>query len=549
MKYQFKKLAAAIVLTVPVSLTEIALARGIKNQIPVTQKERQYEFICKFSKAATTPSSKNSNSAEIRDNPKTLRIQGKDLVVTPIFDSTEASAASSATNGNKKRKADFSSLKQFYAMSSNNATIEELHNIAKELESTNQVEYCEFIPKYTPPPADIAPVSTDYSAYQDHIQPDPGIDVTYARSLGLTGSNVTIADIEHDWNLDHEDLIDQNVRFGNERVPSVFSSHGTGVIGILIAGDNGYGMTGTVPDAEVIVFTHSHGQYGRNLALARTIAALSAGDIIILEMQTAGPQTPGSWTISDNPGKSYGPPDYDRSIWDLVKIATDAGIHVVTTAGNGNVDLDHSLYDDYRARGDNGSILVGAGSSTAQHYKLNFSTYGSPLHLQGWGENVWTLGTGDLAKFGDDDNQAYTHSFNGTSSAAPIVASAVALVQDYAETFLGRDISPLEMRTLLIETGIAQGEGGLIGPLPNIRAAIERLSEEISSGNICDGINEYPNWTAQDWPGGPYNHANALDKMVYQGGLYEANWYTASVPGSDPSWLSLGACATSSAAH
>lgn len=546
MKYQFKKLAAAIALTVPVSLTEIALARGIKNQTPVTQKERQYEFICKFAKTATTPSSKNSNSAEIRDNPKTLRIQGKDLVVTPIFDSTEASAASSATNGNKKRKADFSSLKQFYAMSSNNATIEELHNIAKELESTNQVEYCEFIPKYTPPPADIAPLSTDYSAYQDHIQPDPGIDVTYARSLGLTGSNVTIADIEYDWNLDHEDLVDQNVSFGTERTPIDNPSHGTGVIGILVAGDNGYGMTGTVPNAEVIVFTEMR---GRGIAIIRAIEALSPGDIIILEMQRGGPQTPGSIEETNFPGESFVPADYDAVIWQLVNVATDLGIHVIATAGNGNVDLDHSLYDDYRARGDNGSIMVGAGSSTALHNKLSVSTYGSPIHLQGWGENVWTLGTGDLAKFGDDDNQAYTHSFNGTSSAAPIVASAVALVQDYAETFLGRDISPLEMRTLLIETGIAQGEGGLIGPLPNIRAAIERLSEEISSGNICDGINEYPNWTAQDWPGGPYNHANALDKMVYQGGLYEANWYTSSVPGSDPSWLSLGACATSPTAN
>ncbi|WP_018016276.1 cellulose-binding domain-containing protein [Teredinibacter turnerae] len=546
MKYQFKKFAAAIALTVPVSLTKIALARGIENQIPVTQKDQQYEFVCKFAKTATTPSSKNSNSAENRRNPKTLQIQGKDLVVTPIFDSTEAPAASSVSSDNKINKADLSGLNQFYRMSSSRASNDELHQMARELEATNQVEYCEFIPKYTPPPADIAPLSTDYSAYQGHIEPDPGIDVAYARSLGLTGSNVTIADIERDWNLDHEDLVDQNVRFGTARSPDDAAHHGTGVIGILVAGDNGYGMTGTVPDAEMIVFSE---EVGRLQALSDAITALSPGDIIILEMQRGGPQTPGSIKEVKYPGESFVPADYDRSIWDTVKIATDAGIHVVATAGNGNVNLDHSLYDDYRARGDNGSIMVGAGSSTALHNKLTFSTYGSPLHLQGWGENVWTLGTGNLAKFGNDDNQAYTYSFNGTSSAAPIVASAVALVQDYAETFLGRDISPLEMRTLLIETGIAQGEGGLIGPLPNIRAAIERLSEEISSGNICDGINEYPNWTARDWPGGPYNHANALDKMVYQGGLYEANWYTSSVPGSDPSWLSLGACATSPTAN
>lgn len=547
MKYQSRKLAAAIALALPVSLTNIAFAQGFENQMTVPKEGQQYEFICKFAKTATTPPSSKFSSAVNVSNPRTIRVQSKDLIITPIFDFPAPPPASSVTNGNEKRKADLSGLKQFYTMASSHASSEELYQIAKELESTNQVEYCEFIPKNTPPPADIAPVSTNFSGAQGHIQSDPGIDVTYARSLGLTGSNITIADIEHDWNLEHEDLVDQNVRFGNERFAVDDSSHGTGVIGILVAGDNGYGMTGTVPDAEVIVFTE---RVGRVRAVVQAIAALSPGDIIILEMQRGGPQTPGSSSNTDIPGEeSFVPADYDRPLWDIVKIATDVGIHVVATAGNGNVDLDNSLYDDYRARGDNGSIMVGAGSSSAQHSKLHNSTYGSPVHLQGWGEKVWTLGTGSLAKFGDDVNQHYTRTFNGTSSAAPIVASAVALVQDYAETFLGRDISPREMRTLLIETGITQGAGGLVGPLPNIRAAIERLSDEIPSDNICDGVNEYPNWTARDWSGGLYSHANVHDKMVYEGGLYAANWYTSSVPGSDQSWLSLGACVTSSTAN
>ena len=63
-----------------------------------------------------------------------------------------------------------------------------------------------------------------------------------------------------------------------------------------------------------------------------------------------------------------------------------------------------------------------------------------------------------------------------------------------------------------------------------------------NGGGICDGVNVYPNWTAKDWPGGEYNHANAGDQMVYQNSLFQANWYTTSVPGSDSSWTSLGAC-------
>lgn len=58
----------------------------------------------------------------------------------------------------------------------------------------------------------------------------------------------------------------------------------------------------------------------------------------------------------------------------------------------------------------------------------------------------------------------------------------------------------------------------------------------------CDGVNEYPNWTAKDWAGGDYNHAEAGDQLVYQSQLFQANWYTHSVPGSDASWTLLGAC-------
>jgi len=49
-------------------------------------------------------------------------------------------------------------------------------------------------------------------------------------------------------------------------------------------------------------------------------------------------------------------------------------------------------------------------------------------------------------------------------------------------------------------------------------------------------VNEYPNWTARDWPGGPYNHANSGQLMSYQGEVFQANWYTSVVPGSDASW-------------
>jgi len=58
----------------------------------------------------------------------------------------------------------------------------------------------------------------------------------------------------------------------------------------------------------------------------------------------------------------------------------------------------------------------------------------------------------------------------------------------------------------------------------------------------CAGINVYPNWTANDWPGTPNTHNEAGDLMQYQGNVYNANWYTNSVPGSDYSWTFVRIC-------
>ncbi|WP_429739087.1 chitinase C-terminal domain-containing protein [Enterovibrio makurazakiensis] len=53
----------------------------------------------------------------------------------------------------------------------------------------------------------------------------------------------------------------------------------------------------------------------------------------------------------------------------------------------------------------------------------------------------------------------------------------------------------------------------------------------------CDtaGLVVYPNLPQTDWQGNP-SHASAGDKVVNDGKVYQANWWTASVPGSDGSW-------------
>lgn len=341
-------------------------------------------------------------------------------------------------------------------------------DLARSFGDLASVEYVYLEPLAVPPPTDLAPPTDDLSAEQGYRA---AIDIDFAVATGATGAGVRLSDCEYGWNLAHEDLMETGgeIEPGQTVAPDVaafgWDDHGTAVIGITSAPSNGYGVSGMVPDASLAVFPEwtVEGSFRRAAAISAAVAASQPGDVVLLEMQTSGP------------GGGYGPAELDPAVWAVVKQATDAGIIVVAAAGNGSQDLDSADYAEYRSRGDSGAILVGAGS--AARSPLFFTTYGSAVHVQGWGEQVVTAGYGDVV-FGDGVNQDYTRSFGGTSSASPIVTSAVVAVQSYAKAVLGRPLTPLEMRQLLIDTGTPQDATTVaqhIGPLPNVRRAIEAL--------------------------------------------------------------------------
>ncbi|PHJ43407.1 glycosyl hydrolase family 18 protein [Vibrio sp. PID17_43] len=69
---------------------------------------------------------------------------------------------------------------------------------------------------------------------------------------------------------------------------------------------------------------------------------------------------------------------------------------------------------------------------------------------------------------------------------------------------------------------------------------------ELNSGTggaepgTCDtaGLVTYPDFPQTDWQGNP-SHANQGDKVIHNGVVYKANWWTASEPGSDGSWSTV----------
>jgi hypothetical protein len=113
------------------------------------------------------------------------------------------------------------------------------------------------------------------------------------------------------------------------------------------------------------------------------------------------------------------------------------------------------------------------------------------VNLQGWGQRVTTTGYGGLFS-AEGTNRFYTSGFGGTSSATPIVTSAVATVSSVLEAVTGSVPDPWSVRSALESTGSPQEDGTFpstqkIGPLPDARAAIWQLL----GGSDCN-LNNQP---------------------------------------------------------
>jgi len=286
---------------------------------------------------------------------------------------------------------------------------------------------------------------------------------------GADGDGMTFVDVEYDWALKHEDLGLPSDRDIETLTPDPFGGpdHGTAVLGILSGVPNSFGVTGIVPAARPFVARASTVQLGYQPARAIGLAmsVLNPGDVIVIEQQ--------NWVCGT---EDYGPLEYYQDVFDAISVATAKGIIVVAAAGNGSVNLDRAEClgaFDRRLR-DSQAIIVGAGSS-ADRSRLDFSSYGARVDVQGWGENVATTGYGDAFNPDNDVRRYYTRSFNGTSSATPIVAGAVLVIQGVRKACGLPPTTPLEMRDLLMRTGVTQGEprSTHIGPLPNIAAALK----------------------------------------------------------------------------
>ncbi len=373
-----------------------------------------------------------------------------------------------------------------------NADIEAL---VRQFADDPDVEYACIAGIPAPPPQ--TPDFTGQQDYQD-MAPD-GVDAQYAWFFpGGDGTGIQMCDCEYGFNPNHEDLPAVTVVSNRDGDLAQYESHGTAVLGELGAISDAKGVTGTCRGATFMFASESGGH--RLDCIKDAILALNAGDILVLEMQ-AGPAP-------------YKPAEYDPDIHAWVSTAVGLGIVVVAAAGNGSIDLTTTadangkfIWDpaspDYN---DSGAIIVGAGGSTSNqnpHSKLSFSDYGARVNCQGWGQDVVTTGH-DGGLYNGGVNAQYTSSFNGTSSATPIVAGVVACLQGAALQALGAPLTPAAVRTLVSDpiNGTPQADSAAypastnhIGPLPDLRRvmrAAEIFADVYMRDNVADtGIEPY----------------------------------------------------------
>lgn len=327
-------------------------------------------------------------------------------------------------------------------------------------------------------PTDFAPpgITPNYMGLQGYLGPAPaGVDAFYAWTVpGGAGQSVRVYDVDTGVNAAHEDL------------PALFASdgagydsaHGTAVLGVIAAENNGLGLKGIAYQAEVGLKDASGVNSAANIQSA--VMALAAGDVVLLE--TA--KHLGGWACPCNPTQAgFVAQEVYQAQFDVIQQASWVGITVVETGGNGCVDYDDAGFGGWFDRNvqDSGGVIVGAGQSGIRE-PVCYSPYGDRIDLHAWAEDIVCLEfvrPSEVPVFDGGPNRLYGPNFGGTSGAGAIVAGVVASLQGAmkASNQAALPLTVADLRDLLVATGTPQSGdfGRPIGPMPDLAAAIQSL--------------------------------------------------------------------------
>ncbi|MCG3137410.1 MAG: hypothetical protein HJJLKODD_01254 [Phycisphaerae bacterium] len=286
---------------------------------------------------------------------------------------------------------------------------------------------------------EVTPGDEEFYSDQWHLDnngsfgfPDlPHADISVKQAWEITdGAGARVGMFDTGLDISHEDLVENYLGFSNNVIPgqddaepipdfSFNSDHGTAVMGLIIAADNGLGVIGVAPEAR---WTATGGlEQGFGIPTSGLINIYTSA----VENQV------------DVHNNSWGGP-VEEAVVDAINNASldgrdNKGMVIVFALGNAGQEL--QLLDDYGTL----QSVIGVGASGQSDTRASYSNYGAELDIMGAslgndGVGLATTdregqdGYNDGTLIGELDDDNYTNSFGGTSGASPVVSGVATLV-------------------------------------------------------------------------------------------------------------------------
>ena len=334
---------------------------------------------------------------------------------------------------------------------------------------------------------------------------------------GVRGEGARVAVIDDGVYADHPDLevneaLSVNVTGDGNGTGALFDDHGTHVAGTIAAQDNGTGVVGTAPGAEIVdlrVFSGPFASFGDIVAAIVYSVAVDA-DAANLSL--------GAYPVPRrNIGSFYG-----KVLNSTMTYANKEETALVVAAGNDAADLQHDK--NFISLPNEGAQAVSVSATGPIGFEWEATTVGdeeeppqSPANYTNFGTNAITVGApgGDFSPAGieqADDNGAppwyydlvlntiaiptyessdgnitgikdirYTYGWvSGTSMAAPQVTGAVALMKSANEDLNANQVESILKRTASVPDGFEKTYygSGFLDLVEAVEEAQEKSKED-----------------------------------------------------------------------
>jgi serine protease len=357
----------------------------------------------------------------------------------------------------------------------------DISNVVASLNTIPEIEKAYRAPAASNPMVPATPTGTLY-IYQFYLNDAPrGVGAKTAWTLvpsGACGAGMRVVDLEMGWSLTHTFYNTHSPTKLGGNILSQWKGHGTSVLGIICANNNGsiLGVAPHVSSVKVISYSGDSTLIGNAITKAANDLTKNhfVGGVLVIEAQLD----------PKNDGK-YLPVETDESltIYYAIYRATAAGVVVIEAAGNGNINLD-SIPALNRCSGtgtaspflDSGAIMVAAsevrdvGGVTVWPRWLT-SNYGSRIDCFAEGRGVTTADY-PIPPGGSAADAAHREDFSGTSSATAIIAGVALSAQGMYKATTGSPLDGVRLRRVLTSTSpINNVTFGVVPPPLNCSAS------------------------------------------------------------------------------